>query len=120
MRQNPLQNGSGFCAVHFGHRQVEEDQVRRSFLGFLNSLNAVFGISADSEPVIAFYHRPKQRTDRWIVVYDEDSLFGHRPGPKKRKVATRTETIEYSDCCICWNDQREEMRVSSFATATVW
>jgi hypothetical protein len=69
-RHHVFESGGGFQAVHLGHGEVENDQVRRKLLGFLDGVNAVNGLAANGELAMRVEKTAKLPTDSLVVVHN--------------------------------------------------
>jgi hypothetical protein len=65
-----FESGGGFQAVHLGHGEIENDQVGRELLGFLDGVNAVNGLAANSELAMRVEKTAELPTDSLVVVHN--------------------------------------------------
>jgi hypothetical protein len=75
-REDFLKNGSGLCPIHPGHREIQENDIGRGFLGLLNSFQAIFCFSTHGE-LIVFDRQSQYGTHRWVVIDNEDPSLAH-------------------------------------------
>jgi len=65
-------SGGGFQAVHFRHGEIENDQVGAKLLGFLDSLNSVNCLAADSELRMRVEKRTELATNDLVIVNEQN------------------------------------------------
>lgn len=65
-------SGGGFQAVHFRHREVENDQVGTELLGFLNGVNTVNRLAANGELRMRVEKQTELATNDFVIVNEQD------------------------------------------------
>src|SRR5882762_5157411 len=76
-----FESGGGLQAVHFGHGEIKNYQVWRKFLGFLDGIRSVNGLS-NGELAMSVEKAAELPTDRLMVVHKQYGSW-HRPPPAK-------------------------------------
>ena len=66
------ESGRGFQAIHFGHGEIENDQVGGKLLGFLDGVHSVNGFATNSEFRMGIEKRTELPTDYFMIVNDQD------------------------------------------------
>jgi|SRR5258706_5776516 len=66
------ESGGGFQAIHFGHGEIENDQVGGELLGFLNSVHSVNCFAANGEFGKGIEKRTELPTDYFMIVHEQN------------------------------------------------
>src|SRR5882672_3999632 len=77
-----FESGGGLQAIHFGHGEIENYQVWRKFLGFLDGIRSVNGLAANGELAMSVEKAAELPTDSLMVVHNQYGSW-HRPPPAK-------------------------------------
>ena len=65
-------SGGSFQAVHFRHREVENDQVGTELLGFLNGVNTVNRLAANGELRMRVEEQSELPTNDLVIVNEQN------------------------------------------------
>jgi hypothetical protein len=66
------EGGGGFKAVHFGHGEIENDQIGGELLGFLDGVNTVNCFATNGEFGIGIEKGTELPTDDFMIVHHQN------------------------------------------------